>query len=308
MHNRYERFTDRARKVGQLANQEALRFNHEAIETEHLLLGLIKEGGGVAAQVLEQLEVDPRKIRLEVEKRMLCRPDPVEARRLPLARRAERVLELAIEESRHLGHDYQGTEHLLLGLLGEPKGLAGQVLRELGLEPDLVRERVLALFRPGDDEEQSDTPGPAPSVAPIEPRSDLPLHKERPLWGAPVWARLANLLPLAVVRRLQAREQARAVARLEALLPQVQRCRDRRELEALLGPPRYALEGGPMDQVTDFYGRPMSPDRIEAYYQAGCVIDLWFATARLGSITGFVMPTVWDVILARRLPPDVTGR
>src|SRR5207244_1093646 len=128
----YERFTDRARKVMQLANQEAQRFNHEYIGTEHILLGLVKEGTGVAANVLKNLDIDLRKIRLEVEKIVQAGPDMVTMGKLPQTPRAKKVIEYSIEEARNLNHNYVGTEHLLLGLLREQEGVAAQVLMNLG--------------------------------------------------------------------------------------------------------------------------------------------------------------------------------
>src|SRR2546425_2563780 len=110
----YERFTDRARKVMQLANQEAQRFNHEYIGTEHILLGLVKEGSGVAANVLKNLDIDLGKIRSEVEKIMQSGPDVVSEGELPLTPRTKKAIEYAIEEGRNLNHNYVGTEHLLL--------------------------------------------------------------------------------------------------------------------------------------------------------------------------------------------------
>jgi ATP-dependent Clp protease ATP-binding subunit ClpC len=142
----YERFTDRARKVMQLANQEAQRFNHEYIGTEHILLGLVKEGSGVAANVLKNLDVDLRKIRLEVEKLVQSGPDMVTMGKLPQTPRAKKVIEYAIEEARNLNHNYVGTEHLLLGLLREQEGVAAQVLMNLGLKLEDVREEVLNLL------------------------------------------------------------------------------------------------------------------------------------------------------------------
>src|SRR6188472_2639881 len=142
----YERFTDRARKVMQLANQEAQRFNHEYIGTEHILLGLVKEGSGVAANVLKNLDVDLRKIRLEVEKIVQAGPDMVTMGRLPQTPRAKKVIEYSIEEARNLNHNYVGTEHLLLGLLREQEGVAAQVLMNLGLKLEDVREEVLNLL------------------------------------------------------------------------------------------------------------------------------------------------------------------
>src|SRR5271169_5284205 len=145
----YERFTDRARKVMQLANQEAQRFNHEYIGTEHILLGLIKEGSGVAANVLKKLEVDLRKIRLEVEKLVQSGPDMVTMGKLPQTPRAKKVIEYSMEEARNLGHNYVGTEHILLGLLREQEGVAAQVLMNLGLKLEEVREEVLSLLGHG---------------------------------------------------------------------------------------------------------------------------------------------------------------
>src|SRR5919109_4833382 len=144
----YERFTDRARKVMQLANQEAQRFNHEYIGTEHILLGLVKEGSGVAANVLKNLDIDLRKIRLEVEKIVQHGPggEQVVMGRLPHTPRAKKVIDYSIEEARNLNHNYVGTEHLLLGLLREQEGVAAQVLMNLGLKLEDVREEVLNLL------------------------------------------------------------------------------------------------------------------------------------------------------------------
>jgi ATP-dependent Clp protease ATP-binding subunit ClpC len=155
----YERFTERARKVMQLANQEAQRFNHEYVGTEHILLGLVKEGSGVAANVLKSLDVDLRKIRLEVEKLVQSGPDMVTMGKLPLTPRAKKVVEYAVEEARNLGHGYVGTEHLLLGLLREPEGVAAQVLRNLNLKLEEVREAVLELLGHGSFEEAGERGG-----------------------------------------------------------------------------------------------------------------------------------------------------
>ncbi|MCO8124058.1 ATP-dependent Clp protease ATP-binding subunit [Stieleria sp. TO1_6] len=147
----YERFTDRARKVMQLANQEAQRFNHEYIGTEHILLGLVKEGSGVAANVLKNLDVDLRKIRLEVEKLVQSGPEMVTVGKLPQTPRAKKVIEYSMEEARNLNHSYVGTEHILLGLLREQEGVAAQVLMNLGLKLEDVREEVLNLLGHGLD-------------------------------------------------------------------------------------------------------------------------------------------------------------
>jgi ATP-dependent Clp protease ATP-binding subunit ClpC len=159
----YERFTDRARKVMQLANQEAQRFNHEYIGTEHILLGLIKEGSGVAANVLKNLDVDLRKIRLEVEKLVQSGPDMVTMGKLPQTPRAKKVIEYSMEEARNLNHNYVGTEHILLGLLREQEGVAAQVLMNLGLKLEEVREEVLNLLGHGaEGVEGSERPGGLP--------------------------------------------------------------------------------------------------------------------------------------------------
>ena len=155
----YERFTDRARKVMQLANQEAQRFNHEYIGTEHVLLGLIKEGSGVAANVLKNLDIDLRKIRLEVEKLVQSGPDMVTMGKLPQTPRAKKVIEYAMEEARNLNHNYVGTEHILLGLLREQEGVAAQVLMNLGLKLEDVREEVLSLLGHGMEGEGSERGG-----------------------------------------------------------------------------------------------------------------------------------------------------
>jgi ATP-dependent Clp protease ATP-binding subunit ClpC len=147
----FERFTDRARKVMALANQEAQRFNHDVIGTEHILLGLVKEGSGVGATVLKNFDVDIKKLRLEVEKHVKSGPDMVTMGKLPQSPRAKKVIEYAIEEARALNHNYVGTEHILLGLLRESEGIAAQVLVSLGLKLEDVRQEILNLLGAGVD-------------------------------------------------------------------------------------------------------------------------------------------------------------
>jgi len=149
----FERFTDRARKVMALANQEAQRFNHEYIGTEHVLLGLVKEGSGVGATVLKNLDVDIKKLRLEVEKLVKSGPDMITMGKLPQTPRAKKVIEYAIEEARSLNHNYVGTEHILLGILRESEGIAAQVLMSCGLKLEDVRQEVLNLLGAGVDGE-----------------------------------------------------------------------------------------------------------------------------------------------------------
>ncbi|MBL7189825.1 MAG: ATP-dependent Clp protease ATP-binding subunit [Phycisphaerae bacterium] len=148
----FERFTDRARKVMALANQEAQRFNHEYIGTEHILLGLVKEASGVGATVLKNLDVDIKKLRLEVEKQVKSGPDMVTMGKLPQTPRAKKVIEYAIEEARSLNHNYVGTEHILLGILRETEGIAAQVLMSCSLKLEDVRQEVLNLLGAGVDD------------------------------------------------------------------------------------------------------------------------------------------------------------
>jgi ATP-dependent Clp protease ATP-binding subunit ClpC len=162
----FERFTERARRVMALANQEAQRFNHEYIGTEHILLGLVKEGSGVGANVLKNLNVDLHKVRMEVEKLVKAGPDMVTMGKLPQTPRAKKVIEYSIEEARNLNHNYVGTEHLLLGLLREHDGVAAQVLMNLGLKLDEVREEVLSLLGAGVEPEEGAPQGAAPGEAP----------------------------------------------------------------------------------------------------------------------------------------------
>ena len=144
----FERLTDRARKIMSLANQEAQALNHDYIGTEHILLALVKEGSGVGANVLKSLVVDLRTVRLEVEKLVKPGPDMVTMGKLPQTPRAKRVIELAIEEARTLGHNYIGSDHLLLGLIAEGDGVAGHVLRSLGVELEKARAKTVELLEP----------------------------------------------------------------------------------------------------------------------------------------------------------------
>ncbi|RJP42516.1 MAG: ATP-dependent Clp protease ATP-binding subunit [Phycisphaerales bacterium] len=170
----FERFTDRARKVMALANQEAQRFNHEYIGTEHILLGLVKEGSGVGANVLKNLDVDLRKVRLEVEKLVKSGPEMVTMGKLPQTPRAKKVIEYAIEEARNLNHNYVGTEHLLLGLLREQDGVAAQVLMNLNLKLEDVREEVLNLLGASQEEGEAANTGMAPAGETKKGKSKTP--------------------------------------------------------------------------------------------------------------------------------------
>jgi len=142
----FNRFTERARKVILLAKEEAKRFNHDYIGTEHILLGLVREGEGVAAAVLMSLSLDPRKIRLEVEKLVQPGTGTQVTGDIPFTPKAKKAIELAMDEARELGHNYIGTEHLLLGLIREAEGVAAQVLVNLGLDLNRVRDEIMQLL------------------------------------------------------------------------------------------------------------------------------------------------------------------
>ena len=143
-----DRFTDRVRKVIYFARDEANRLQHDYIGTEHLLLGIVREGEGIAAKVLSKLDLDFEQIQQAVENMVKSSGGTLTIGEIPFTPRAKRVLELAIEEARLLGHNYVGTEHLLLGLIREGEGVAAQVLTELGVDRKRVREEVLKLLGP----------------------------------------------------------------------------------------------------------------------------------------------------------------
>jgi len=168
----FNRFTERARKVILLAKEEAKRFNHDYIGTEHILLGLVREGEGVAAVVLENLGLDANNIRLEVEKIVQAGPTTVVSGDIPFTPRAKRVIELAMDEARSLNHNYIGTEHLLLGLIREGEGIASQVLINMSLDLNKVKQEVMKVLgadMPGTPQSSSEAPG-----APGQVRSKTP--------------------------------------------------------------------------------------------------------------------------------------
>jgi ATP-dependent Clp protease ATP-binding subunit ClpC len=141
----FERFTDRARRSVVLAQEEARMLNHNYIGTEHILLGLVREGDGVAARVLESMDISVIDIRTRVEE-MVGRGEAATAGHIPFTPRAKKVLELALREALQLGHNYIGTEHILLGLVREGEGVAAQVLVALGGDLERVRQAVLQLL------------------------------------------------------------------------------------------------------------------------------------------------------------------
>src|SRR5574340_493213 len=142
MADRFDKFTERARKVLTLAQEEAQRFNHNYIGTEHLLLGLVREGDGVAAKVLANLGVELNKVRSAVEF-IIGRGDRTVTGDIGLTPRAKKVIELEVDEARRLHHYYIGTEHLLLGLVREGEGIAAGVLESLGVSLDKVRAQTI---------------------------------------------------------------------------------------------------------------------------------------------------------------------
>ena len=145
MADNLERFTQRARRVLSLAHQEAERLHHPTIGTEHLLLGLIREEGGVAGRVLRELGLEPERVQEMVERQSV--PGRTTPERIDLSPDTEQVLQLAIDEARRLGHHYIGTEHLLLGIVRQPEGVAIDVLRRLGVSPEQVRRQTRRLLQ-----------------------------------------------------------------------------------------------------------------------------------------------------------------
>jgi len=141
----FERFTQRARRVVVLAQEEARLLNHNYIGTEHILLGLIREGEGVAAKALESLGISLDAVRQQVE-RIIGQGQQAPSGHIPFTPRAKKVLELSLREAQQLGHNYIGTEHILLGLIREGSGVAAQVLVKLGADLNRTRQQVVQLL------------------------------------------------------------------------------------------------------------------------------------------------------------------
>jgi Clp amino terminal domain, pathogenicity island component len=141
----FERFTDRARRVVVHAQEEARRLNHNYIGTEHILLGLLREGEGIAAKALESLGISLDAVRQQVEE-IIGQGQQAPSGHIPFTPRAKKVLELALRESLQLGHNYIGTEHILLGLIREGDGVAAQVLVRLGADLNRVRQQTIQLL------------------------------------------------------------------------------------------------------------------------------------------------------------------
>ena len=156
----FERFTDRARRVVVLAQEEARMLDHNYIGTEHLLLGLIHEGEGVAAKALEALGISLDAVRQQVEA-IIGRGQQAPSGHIPFTPRAKRVLELSLRESGQLGHNYIGTEHILLGLVREGEGVAAQVLVTLGADEQRVRQQVIQVLHGYQGKEATRGGGPS---------------------------------------------------------------------------------------------------------------------------------------------------
>ena len=161
----FERFTDRARRVVVLAQEEARLLNHNYIGTEHILLGLIHEGEGVAAKALEQLGISLEAVRTQVEE-IIGQGGSSPSGHIPFTPRAKKVLELSLREALQLGHNYIGTEHILLGLIREGEGVAAQVLVKLGADLSRVRQQVIQLLSGYAGKEGATTGGPTSETTP----------------------------------------------------------------------------------------------------------------------------------------------
>ncbi len=165
----FERFTDRARRVVALAQEEARMLNHNYIGTEHLLLGLIRESEGVAAKALESLGISLEAVRQQV-KEIIGRGQQAPSGHIPFTPRAKKVLELSLREADGLGHNYIGTEHILLGLIREGSGVAAQVLVRLGADLNRARQQVVQLLhgRPSEDLISEDSPLPDDALTRVD--------------------------------------------------------------------------------------------------------------------------------------------
>jgi ATP-dependent Clp protease ATP-binding subunit ClpC len=225
----YERFTDRARKVIQLANEEVRRLNHEYIGSEHILLGLIEEDTGVAANVLKNLAIDVRKISREIEQ--ICSVldgFQTTAKLLPTPR-LKKIIENSIEEAHNCNHTYVGTEHILLGVLRDQDGVAAQVLINLGLKLEDVRVEVLNLLGHNAEQYEANRPN-ATSTITSEDLSHL----------LPEIANSVNALAVQIEHLTRAKEMAVAAADFDKaayLRDQVDRLRKVRQQMICSAPP-----------------------------------------------------------------------
>ncbi len=164
----FERFTERARQVVVLAQDEARRLRHNYIGTEHLLLGLLREEEGLAARVLESLDITVEEVRAQVA-RIVGQGDEIMTSQIPFTPRAKKVLELGMQEALALGHNYIGTEHLLLGLVRENEGVASRVLLDFDADADTIRNKVIRMLT--GPRRAHIAPGPVTAVEQYTPQS-----------------------------------------------------------------------------------------------------------------------------------------
>jgi len=215
----FDRFSERARKVISFSRTEALRFNLDYIGTEHILLGLVKEGSGIGANVLMNLDVDLVKVRVRIEKLIKPAPGPAPGGQLPFTPRAKKALEFSIDEARSLGHNYIGTEHLLLGLLREKEGWAAQVLTKLGLTLEDARREVVEFLshdlQPASESQSPPEPAPPvpqPLVAPflekLLARKDLSAAESSKLMAAVIDGHVAPVGIAAIAIALRAKGES----------------------------------------------------------------------------------------------------
>ena len=212
-------FTDRVRKVLQLARQEAARLRHEYVGTEHILLGIIREGEGVAAAVLTNLNVDLEEISEKIEETVKQGKAAAQAGPdLPYTSRAKKILEFSMSEARELNHRYVGTEHLLLGVLREEKGIGAQVLTDAGVTLETARSEVLRVLDTKGSEASDQTPlvpSPVPYTPDARASLQLALQEARGLRAASLGP---ELLLLGVLRVLLTTPAGSAGATLATLL------------------------------------------------------------------------------------------
>src|SRR5690242_8128593 len=166
-------FTPRAQQVLALARKEADRFNHNLVGTEHLLLGLIKLGQGVAVNVLQKLGLDLETVRMEVEKQVGIGPDQKMIGNIPYTPRVKKVLALAGKEAKALNHTYVGTEHILLGLLREGDGVAARVLKNLDVDIEQTRQEILKELDPNFQASEEGAQSEGAEKAPSEKKGEV---------------------------------------------------------------------------------------------------------------------------------------
>jgi hypothetical protein len=175
----FERFTERARQVVVLAQDEARALRHNYIGTEHILLGLLREEEGLAARVLESLDVTVEEVRAQVAA-VVGEGDDVTTGQIPFTPRAKKVLELSLREALGLGHNYIGTEHVLLGLVRVDEGVAARILLDFGLDAEKIRDELIRMLSgPGRRAEGSPPPGYVPKSPPLAPEFVAELERVR---------------------------------------------------------------------------------------------------------------------------------